>query len=147
MAETQMVKGIVERLKTINEEKTTLGAEETMLWEQFYDFINDTVGEGKAYRYTHPELKQTIGRIMAENSPRLDEEKLEAVLTDDEWRTVTKQVRIFDLERLTEQVAGGKINKDDVASATTQKPPTARKHFKPASKAELAELEKEKFRS
>ncbi len=139
-----MVNGIVERLAAIVEEKTTLEAEEQMLWDQFYGFINDTVGEGEPYRWTHPTLKLTIGRVMADNSPKLDVEALEGILLPKEWQLCTKQIRSFDLERLEEAVAAGKIKRDDVTAATTTKDPTARKHFKPASKAELLQLEKEK---
>lgn len=145
MAEVTMVQGIVERLHSIGEEKTTLEAEEAMLWAQFYGFIDDTVGQERAYRWTHPELKLTIGRIMADNSPRLDEHKLKEQLTDDQWQICTKQIRAFDLERLTVAVAEDKINKDDVIAATITKPSTARKHFKPASKAELQALEEAKL--
>ncbi len=145
MGETQMVKGIVERLKDISEEKTTLEAEETMLWAKFYGYVDDTEGEGQPYRWTHPDLKWTIGRVMAENSPRLDETRLKEQLTETQWQMCTKQIRAFDLDRLTDAVAGQKIDKEDVVAATTTKPPTARKHFKAASKAELQTLEEAKL--
>jgi hypothetical protein len=145
MGDPQMVRGIVERLKTISEEVITLGAEEEMLWKQFYGFIDDAVGADQPYRWTHPDLKMTIGRVMAENSPRLDVGRLEEILTDDEWRLCTKQVRIFDADRLTAEVAAGGIKKDDVQAATSQKPPTSRKHFRSASKDELKKLEQDKL--
>lgn len=145
MVDSQMVRGIIERLKTIGEEVTTLGAEEGMLWEQFYGFIDDAVGVDQPYRWTHPDLKMTIGRVIAENSPRLDVEKLEGILTADEWKLCTKQVRVFDADRLTTEVAAGNIKKEDVQAVTSQKPPTSRKHFRPASKDELKQLEQDKL--
>ncbi len=140
-----VVKGIVERLQDIQTEKTTIEAEEAMLWKQFYGLIDDTVGEDEPFRWTHPDLLLTIGRVMATNSPRLDQADLKSLLPTSQWKLCTKQEQVFNLERLTAAVADGKVSKDDVAEATTQKPPTARKHFKPASKAELAEIAKEKL--
>ncbi len=145
MAATGIAKGILERLKIIGEEQTKLAAETDMLWSRMYAFIDDVAGENQAYRYTHPTLKWTIGRVIAENSPRLDPEALKTSLPTDQWKLCTKQQRVFDLDRLTEAVAEGKISKDDVASATTTKPPTSRKHFKAASKDELKKLEEEKL--
>ena len=140
MVETQIVRGIVERIAEIREATTALEAEQNMLWTQFYGYIDDTHGAGEPFRWTHPDLKITIGRVMAENSPILDQGKLQEILTPEEWQAVTKQVRSFDLDRLEAQVGAGKIKADDVAEATTQAPPTTRKHFKPASKTELLEL-------
>ena len=144
MAAIGIAKGILERLKEIDEEQTRLGAETDMLWSRMYAFINDTVGEGQPYRWTHPNLKWTIGRVMAENSPRLDPEALRAAIPTSQWKLCTKQERIFNLDRLTDAVADGKISKDDVAAATTTKPSTERKHFKAASKDELKKLEQDK---
>lgn len=141
----QIINGIVERLKTIEDEMVTLESEKDMLWSQFYGLVDDLVGEGEGYRWTHPKLKMTIGRVMAENSPRLDEGKLKEILSDDQWQICTKQIRAFDLDRLTVAVSNGDIAKEDVEEATTQKPPTARKHFKGANKDELKTLEAAKL--
>lgn len=141
MAEEQVVRGIVERLAQIEQATTKLEAEQDMLWRQFYGLVDDTVGADQPYRWTHPTLKITIGRVIAENSPRLDEAALEKSLTEEQWRICTRQMRVFDMERLTKAVAEDQIQQADVQAATSQKSPTARKHFKPASKAELKELE------
>lgn len=141
----QIVQGIVERLKVIGDEIITLDSESDMLWGQFYALVDDIAGEDEGYRWTHPQLRMTIGRVMAENSPRLDEGKLKETLTDEQWQICTKQIRAFDLERLTTAVSNGDIAKEDVEEATTQKPPTARKHFKSASKEELKALEAAKL--
>ena len=145
MGDSQMVRGIIERLKTIGEEVNTLGAEEEMLWKQFYGFIDDAVGVDQPYRWTHPDLKMTIGRVMAENSPRLDTKILQSALSTEEWQLCTKQIRAFDLEKLEAAIAAGTIKKQDVAMATTAKDPTARKHFRPASRDELKQLEQDKL--
>jgi hypothetical protein len=142
---SSVVSGILERLDKIQEEETKLSTESDMLWKRMYDLIDDTVGEGEPYRWTHPTLKKTIGRVMANNSPMLDQNVLKASLKSDQWKLCTKQQQVFDLERLTTAVADGKIDKGDVAAATTTKPPTARKHFKAASKDELKALEAAKL--
>lgn len=136
MSEVPAIHAIVEQVKGIREQRETLDIEEDMLWKHVFDIADDIEGPEKPYRYTHRELLLTIGRVMAENSPRLDEEKLKEILTDEQWIICTKQERVFDIERLTIAVAKGVISKEDVESATEQKPPTARKHFKPANKEE-----------
>ncbi len=137
---SSVVSGILERLNTIDEEETTLTAESDMLWKQLYELIDDTVGADEPYRWTHPDLKKTIGRVIANNSPVLDQDVLKASLPTSQWKLCTKQKQVFDLGRLTDAVVDGKISKDDVNAATTTKPPTARKHFKAASKDELKAL-------
>lgn len=137
------IRGVLERIHRLRGEVEEREGEEAVLWKRVYAMADEIAGEDESWRWTHPQLKWTIGRIMAENSPRLDPAKLELSLTEEQWRQCTRQVRIFDLERLTEMVNKELISQDDVNAATEQKPPTSRKHFKAASKDELRKLAEE----
>ena len=136
----QEIAGIVERMAELDEEITARQGEQAMLWKRIYEMADEIAGAEQAWRWVHPTLKRTIGRTMAENSPQLDQAVLQGWVTDEQWQICTKQVRTFDLERLTAAVAAGTIDKTDVEEATSQKPPTTRKHWKVASKDELAAL-------
>jgi hypothetical protein len=135
------VAGILRRLKKFADEDTGREAEKKLLWGRLYELADDAVGEGVEFVYVDPELKESIGRTVAQGAARLDQKTLRLGLNDEEWKLVTIQTRVFDLEKLELAVAGGKIDRAVVQGATTTPPPSLRKSGpKAATKAQLEEL-------
>lgn len=135
------VGGILRRLKKFADEDTGREAEKKLLWDRLYELADDTVGEGVEFVYVDPELKMSIGRTVAQGAARLDQKALRLGLTDEEWKLVTSQMRVFDAEKLELAVAGAKIDKAIVQEATTTPPPSLRKSGpKAATKAQLEAL-------
>lgn len=135
------VAGILRRLKKFADEDAGREAEKKLLWDRLNELADDAVGEGTEFVYVDPELKMSIGRTVAQGAARLDQKALRLALTDEEWKQVTSQTRVFDAEKLELAVAGGKIDRGAVQTATTTPPPSLRKSGpKAATKAQLEEL-------
>ena len=132
---------IIRRLDEMKKGDADRAAEQEILWKRVYELADDLAGEGEAYTYLDPELKMSIGRSVAQSKPQLDVAALRLALTDEEWKLVTRQERVFDADKLELAVAQDKIAAAVVQEATTTPPPTMRKSGpKAATKAQLVEL-------
>ncbi len=131
------VSGIAGRIKEIRSERDTLDEEESTLWKRFFEIADDTAGEQESFKRIIPEIEHTIAREMHQATPRLNVDALYQNLSPDEWKSITKQQRVFDLTKLEEQMGKGNISPDLIARHTEEKPPVAHKMFKPATAKEL----------
>ena len=134
------IKTIIQNISLLRDKKSGIEEEEATQWRRFYEIADDIVGPGQNYRFTDPELKQTIAREMHQQSPRTDPAKLEAGLSHEEWLMVTQQVRILDLNKLERALGLGELSPEGlqvVREATEHPEPVPHKKFSAATKKDL----------
>jgi len=119
--------GIAKRLKELKTEKRELNEEEDLLFDRLHEIADDEVGEMNPYRYTSRDDQWTVGRIIAQNSPRIDEEALEKELSHAQWILVTRQERVLDLPLLELALTRGDVPVEIVQKVSHTPDPTVRK--------------------
>jgi len=137
------IRSIMRRLGELKEDEGVLAAGQKTLWSALWSIADKEAGAGKSYRYLNQETGQVIGRILRE-SHSLDEERLEGLLTPEQWEKVTilpVPVRMLDQTLLEAGLKTGAIESKLVEECTTVKSILARHGPRKASKEELAELE------
>ena len=112
--------GIVGRMSELARERGKIEAEETVLWDEFYAIADDLVGEQQSFKFIALDLDppQHLGRTRATSPTTVDPVLLRQLLNDGEWKIVTRQERVLDMERLTGAVHRNLIKTEDVQAAT-----------------------------
>ena len=134
---TEEVTAIATRILELREEKDRLVEEETTLWKRFFEIADDLAGENESYKVLIPELERTIAREMHQATDSLIIDDLKASLTDEEWKMVSIQTRVFDMTKLEEAIGKDKIDSDLVSKHTEHKDPVAHKKFSRATAKEM----------
>lgn len=131
------VDAIGSRITEIREEKNKLDEEERGLWQRFFEICDDLAGEGESFKHVIPDIAQTIAREMHTSTPQLLIEAFKEELTDEQWKSITRQERVFDMAKLERAVEKGTVPSDLVNQHTQYKPPVPHKKLRAATKKEL----------
>jgi len=137
-----VLEGLVLRLAAIGVERQVLDDETDILWREFDRIADDVAGEGGSFKYValSAEPPQHIGRVATQTPTSFDAAALERELTAEQWKLVTRQVRVLDATLLEAALAKGKLARDAVAAAQKGgKAYTRRVSVAPASPAEIKE--------
>ena len=126
--------GMSKQLLKLRKAKGKIEQEEALLWKRFFEIADDLEGEDQSFRYVDPELQMAMAREMHQAQPQVNVDHLGTLLTDEQWKMVTKPQRVFEMGLLEEAVARGKIEAEMVERATERKPPVHHKKFGPISK-------------
>ena len=134
---------ILRRLAELNSEKNTLEIEAEALWGAFFQIADQRVGEKKPFRFLDPESLMILARIIAV-SENINTEKLEGLLTPEQWETVTEVTepqRYLEPVLLEAAMKTGQVPTAVVEECLEKKITVRRWGPRPATKEELAELE------
>lgn len=134
------VSAIVKQMQKIRNEQGELNEEETILWRRFFDIADDIAGANQNHRYVEPKLKLYIAREMHQQTPSLNVAQLEATLTPEQWKLVTRQQRVFSMAHLEDALAKGLVDRTLVESFMETKPSVPHRRFGPATKGDLESL-------
>lgn len=133
------VSAIIARLVELKQQQERLESEAKTLWRAFYSIADIVAGEGEAYRFLDEETELVIARIIRK-SETLDEGKLEAALTHQQWLAVTEPARILDQAKLDVALRHDRVPQEAVEGAMERKSIASKFGPRKASKEELEEL-------
>lgn len=137
------IRAIMRRLKELKEEEGIIDIEKKALWDAFFSIADQEAGEDKPFRFLDEETGEILARSIRQ-SQTLDDIKLENLLSEEQWESISilpVPVRMLDQTLLEAAIKKDEIKASIVEECTTVKMIPARLGPRMASKEELAELE------
>jgi len=109
--------------------------------DEIFLWMDEEFGRNKPIRYTSPQTKKIIERYFVPkeplNHPKLDVKKLQSLLTEDQWESVTDTERILNQDKLASLIEQSLIPRSilqEVTSYPTSEPRLA--YREPAEQSE-----------
>lgn len=141
------ITGIVKRLDELKKQSADIELEQKAQWKQFDDLADELGDKESSFNFVAGELDppRKASRIYVKPAPALNPTKLQTALTEEQWKGITRQTRVFDVSLLEAAVAAGKIKPEDVEAAM-EGGNSYYRHTGPTepTAAELAELRSQK---
>lgn len=131
------VSAIATRIRNLRVSLADLNDEERILWKRFFEICDDLAGEKENYKAIITEIECVIAREMHQSSPKLIVDNLKQELTHEQWKAITRQERVLDMDKLEKAIGKGVIDLKVVTDHTEIKDSTAHKIFRAASKKEM----------
>ena len=134
---------IASRLLELQVEKERAAEEEDTLWKRFFEICDDIAGENESHKVLITDFipPVVISREMHQATDKVLIDALKKDLDEGQWKTITIQTRVLDMDLLTAALGKGEIPIELVSKHTEHKPPVPHKKLRLATEKDISENE------
>jgi len=140
---TKETTAIASRLLQLRGEKQKIAEEEDTLWTRFFEICDDIAGEDQSHTVLVLDENNSIiiSREMHQATDKVLIDDLKKDLDERQWKTITIQTRVLDMDLLTTALGKGEIPIELVSKHTEHKPPVPHKKLRLATEKDISENE------